>query len=54
MAVHVEIIGLQKDPVRRALKHVLLRIDKDLRGIKPLLVPMLTYPVDDYMTSLLK
>ena len=51
---HVETIGLQKDSVRRALEHILPRIDKHAHGIELHLVLNLTYLRYKNMSSCLK
>ena len=54
MLVHAKTIGLQKDSVRRSLKHVLPRIEKDIHIIQLRLVPILSYLTDDNMAFRLK
>ena len=54
MATHVETIGPQQVLVRRALKSILPKIDKNSYGIKLRLVPTLTFKTDDNMTARLK
>ena len=53
-ATHVEVIGPQQNVVRRALKSVLTKLDKDLRGIELLLVSILTSKTDENMEASLK
>ena len=54
MVVHSEDIGLQKDVVKRELKSILLRIEKDLHGIYLLLALILSCLTDENMNYHLK
>ena len=54
MAIHIETIGPQKVSVRKDLKYILPKIDKNRYGIELRLVPILTLKTDDNMTIRLK
>ena len=51
IGAQVETISLQKYSARRALKHVLSRIDKDLHGVELRLVLVLTCKTDEIVAS---
>ena len=54
MAAHVKTIGIQKDVVRRKLKSIIPRIEKNLNGIELRLVLIFTYLKDENIASHLK
>ena len=54
MSVHVEAIGPQQCSLRRALKIMLPKLDKDLYKIELRLVQILSYKTDENMTARLK
>lgn len=54
MTICAETIGPQKLPVRRALKSIHSKIDKDQYGAELRLVPVLTFKIDENMTAPLK
>ena len=54
MAIHIETISSQQVAVRRALKIILLQLDKDLYGIELRLVPIISLKKDEIMAARLK
>ena len=54
MAMNVETISPQQNAVRRSLKIILPKLEKDLYDIELHLVPILTYKTDENMAARLK